>query len=775
MTVFRFKLMVLLLLCACSSGFAADEGALGLKPGESGLRLKLQPLLIPIPPDNRDPVPLFVDADNLQGQPEQEIEAEGSVRLRRRGQAVYADWLRYDKPEDEVNARGNVRLEQRGDVLEGDKLRLNLETERGAIDQSRYQVQVKNTSGRGEAERIQLEGEGKYRLQNGSYTSCEVGNNDWFVRARELQIDKERDLGIARDASIEFLGQTIFYTPYLSFSLDDQRKSGFLTPSVGRSNNSGVIVGLPYYWNIAPNRDATITPRELSKRGLQLDSEFRYLENNYFGEAHVEYLSSDRAKNDDNRYALAFRHNQQWDNGWRGSLNILKVSDDRYFTDLSTQIAVTSQSVLPRAGSLEKNGTWWNGGAWGVSALVQRWQTLQTDPLKPLTPPYNRAQLALTATKQGIGPADLEVISNFVDFNHPTLVNGKRAVAYPSLSLPLQSSFAYLIPKVGVNYTHYDLDPTTTARGDQNRTVPIFSAETGLVFERPTTFGQNLTQTLEPKVYYVYTPTRQQNQIPNFDSAVRDVSFATLYAENQFSGYDRINDANQVTVGVTSRFLHPESGLERLRIGLAQRYYFKSQEVTLPGVAPRGSNSSDLLAAVSGRVAQDWSLDAGWQYTTDVSQTQKLNVGAHYQPEPGKVLNVSYRYTNGALLTANQVQTPGTTVQNNTLRQIDISTQWPVSGRWTGIGRWNYSLFDNKLVEGLAGFEYNGDCWAFRVVGHRFATATQEQVSSVFLQLELNGLSKIGSNPLEMLRRSISGYYRQDAQPVRSDAVFPGY
>jgi len=768
MRVLRFKPLALLLSCACSTGFAADDSALGLKPGSGGLQLKLQPSLIRIAPDNQDPVPLFIDADKIQGHQEKEIEAEGSVRLRRRGQAVFADWLRYDKPEDEVNARGNVRLEQLGDVLEGDKLRLNVESNRGVMEQSKYSVHVRGTRGRGEAEQMLLEGEGKYRVRNGSYTSCEVGNNDWFVRARDFEIDKGRELGIARGASIEFLGRTIFYTPYLSFSLDDQRKSGFLTPTVGRSDNSGATIALPYYWNIAPNLDATITPRVMSKRGLQLNNEFRYLDHQYSGNMRFEILPNDRVKNDDTRYALALLHNHNWSNGWAGNVNIQKVSDGTYFTDLGTQIAVTSQTVLPREGSLAKGGNWWNDGVWAFSALMQRWQTLQTDPLVPVTPPYNRMpQLALSALKQNIGYTDFELFGSFVYFQHPTLVNGRRAVAYPSLSLPLQTSYAYLTPKIGVHSTYYDLDQTTTALRDQSRTLPIFSTETGLVFERPATwFGERLTQTLEPKLYYVYIPTRPQNQIPNFDSALQDVNFATLYAENQFSGNDRINDANQLTFGVTSRFLHQESGLERMRVGVAQRYYFKAQEVTLPGMAARSSFNSDLLAAVSGTVTPHWTVDAGWQYTTDQSQTQRLNVGTRYQPEPGKVLNLSYRYIHGTL--PNQPQ-------NNTLRQIDISTQWPISARWTGIARWNYSMVDRKLIEGLAGFEYNGGCWAFRVVGHRFVTATQNETSSVFLQLELNGLSKIGSNPLELLQRSISGYHREEPHPSRPDAPFPSY
>ena len=720
---------------------------------------------------------MFLDADNLQGHQSQEIEAEGTVRLRRRGQAIYADWLRYDQPQDEVNARGNVRLEQRGDVLEGTEMQLKLDTERGAMEHPNYEVRVNATNGRGKGERLIFEGEGKYRLLSGNYTSCEVGNDDWFVRSKDFEIDKGRQIGTARNASILFLGVPILYTPYISFSLDRQRKSGFLAPTFGTTGNSGYEFSLPYYWNIAPDRDATITPRVMAKRGVQLQNEFRYLAPLYRGELRYEILPDDRVKNGDTRSALSLIHSQTFGNGWSGALNIQSVSDATYFTDLSTQIAATSQVLLPRTATLAKGGSWWNNGTWVFSTAVQRWQTLQADPLNPVAPPYSSSQINLTATKQNIGYTDFDWQSNLVDFTHPTLVNGKRAVAYPSISMPLQTSSAYLTPKLGVHLTHYDLEQTaTTPTTTLNRTVPIFSAETGLVFERNMNLsGQGMLQTLEPKLYYVYIPTRNQNQIPIFDTGLQDINFATLYSENQFSGSDRINDANQITTGVTSRLLQQDNGIERLRVGLAQRYYFKSQDVTLPGVIPRSSNNSDLLAALNGTVAPHWTVDAGWQYTTDLSQTQRLNVGTRFQPEPGKVLNLAYRYATGAQAAAlGQTVTVVSAINpSNTLRQVDISGQWPLTGRLSAVARWNYSTADNRLLEGLAGLEYDGGCWAFRVIAHRFATTAATDVSSIFMQLELNGVSKIGSNPLELLRRNIGGYSRQAVQSTRPDELFP--
>jgi len=760
MKTFRVEPFMLLLWCICAT---ADD--LSPVPNDNAIRLKLQPALIPFVPSEREDLPLFFEADQLQGHQEQESEAEGAVRVWRRGQSFYADWLRFDKPENEINARGHVRIEQDNDTLNGSKLRFNLGTERGELDKPNYEVVVKATRGHGVADQLLLEGEGKYRLINGNYTTCTVDDPAWVISAKDFEIDKQRQIGTAHNASIVFLGVPIFYTPYLSFSLDKERKSGFLAPTMGSSGNSGAEFSLPYYWNLAPNYDATITPTEMSKRGTQLNTDFRYLEPTYHGEFQYSILPDDRVDDGQNRYSIFLKHNQTW-NGWSGALDIEKVSDNTYFTDLSNQINLTSQTVLPRQASVSRGGTWENDGIWGFSAIFQHWQTLQPDPLQPVGVPYSRSpQLGFTATKEEFNLLDFNLDSNVTDFTHPTLVNGIRYVAYPSLSLPLQTSFAYITPKIGVNYTHYDLDASTTQLAtDQNRTVPIFSTESGLIFDRSMSIaGRDMTQTLEPKVFYVYIPDRNQNGLPNFDSGVQDLSFATLFTENQFSGNDRINDANQVTTGITSRFLE-QDGEERLRIGLAQRYYFSTQEVTLPSATPRASDASDLLALVSGTIAQHWTTDFGWQYTTNVAQTQRLSLDTRYEPNPGAVLNVGYRYVSAT--ESAQLGLTNIGGQTGVEKQINISAQWPISLHWDLLGRWNYSLEDHSLLEGLAGFEYkNGCCWALQFVAHSLVTTSTSRTDAIMIQLELTGVSQFGSNPTQTLRRNIGGYSQQSASP----------
>jgi LPS-assembly protein len=731
---------------------------------QQGLTLKSQPALLVIPPSVKEEVPLFFEADRLQGRPEQDTEAEGNVWFRKRGQAVYTDWLRYDTTTDELAAQGNVRMELGADVVEGARLKYNVESDRGFMENPRFTLHkssepggpsalFRETDARGTAERMLFEGPSQYRAERVEYTSCGPGNDDWYVRAGELRIDKERDVGIARDASIIFMGTPILYSPYLSFSLHQERKSGFLTPSYGTSNQSGVIVTVPYYWNIAPNRDATISPRLMTRRGVLVGTEFRYLDPTYLGEARVDVLPDDRLLESQTRWSYLVKHTQTLPDGWSGALNLLRVSDNTYFTDLSTQITQTSQVQLPSDLTIGRGGTWGGAGSYGLSALIQRWQTLQPDPLQPVTPPYSRLpQLTLTASHQEVLRSDIDFYGQYTTFDHPTFTNGSRVVAYPSLSVPLQTAYASVTPKLGVNFTHYLIDPNAAGFTDQGRTLPVFSTDSSVVFERPTTIGgAPFLQTLEPRLYYVYIPFRDQNAIPVFDSAQQDINFTTIYSENQFSGWDRINDANQLTFGVTSRFVGTDTGAERLRVGVAQRFYFDTQQVTLPGVAARTSTSSDLLAALSGTFAPHLRAEAGLQYTTSSSQTQKFNVGARYQPAPGRVLNLTYRET------------------INSVRQTDVSTQWPVGRGWTGLARWNYSLLDERTLESLLGAEYNGDCWVLRVVAHRFATTTQQTSTSFFVQLELNGVSRIGSNPMDALRRNIGGYARLDPRSPRPD------
>ncbi len=719
-------------------------------------------------------LPIILDADRIEGIAGKDTTAQGNASLRRGDLSIRADSLTYHEGNEDVEARGNVRLQRNGDTLRGPALRYSIKDATGLFEKPdftftpRAKTGQQPVSARGEAETIEFLGENQYRIKDGFFTSCKPGDDGWLVKADELELDFTRDVGTARGASVYFEGLRIIAAPSFDFSLNNQRKSGFLPPSIGVTGKSGPEVGIPYYLNLAPNYDLTLTPRYMEKRGLQLAEQFRYLQKDYHGDFNAEVLPHDRAA-DRGRMAMSLAHSYNRDGSLLGGLNLNKVSDDNYFRDLATRINIASQATLPREGFLTYNGKWWDTGSYSATARVQRFQVLQ-DPDNPIVVPYGRTpQLTLSTLLQDIGGFDFGSAAEFVDFSHPTLVNGKRSTFYPSLSLPLITPGSFFTPKVGVHYTYYSLDdipvvqdpnpapqPGSTMPAFPNsisRTLPIYSIDTGLIYERETqAFGQAVTQTLEPRFYYVYIPFRDQNQIPLFDTAIADFNYAQIFSENMFSGGDRINDARQLTAAVTSRMLLPSSGQELLRGTFGQRYYFKDQQVTLaPNDAPRTYGASNWLAALSGRVSQHWTLEGASEYDQRDYRTERLTVAARYRPEGLKTLNLSYRYLSGDIT--------GT----GPLKQVDLSAQWPIAGRWYGVGRFNYSLVDSRIVEGIGGLEYGADCWTSRILVQRFALTAGTSSSSVFLQLELNGFSRLGSNPLETLKRNIPGYQRINA------------
>jgi LPS-assembly protein len=539
----------------------------------------------------------------------------------------------------------------------------------------------------------------------------------------------------------------------MTFTLDNQRKTGLLSPTIGSTSKSGLEITTPFYWNIAPDMDATIAPRYMAKRGTQWGGEYRYLGQSYSGKIAGEYLENDQITHT-NRNALTIVHNQDFGYGFTGALNLNGVSDDTYFTDLSTRLSNVTQTNLLREGRINYGG----GGWWSASLMAQRFQTLQDPSLPPVAIPYDRLPQLLVNADRADLPLGTEGIfsGEYVDFSNPTgtAVEGKRTTLYPQLAYPIQTALFYVTPKVGFHSTRYELVQQAAGVPDQiTRNVPIFSIDSGTVFERQLQlFDQDLTQTLEPRAYYLRVPKRDQSQIPLFDTGVADFNFAQIFSENSYSGGDRISDANQLTLAVTSRLIDTESGEEMVRAAVGQRYYFADQTVTIPGVAARTGHIADFLAALSGKVNRELSIDTGMQYNYQDKQVERLNVGGSYQPEAGKVFNAGYRYT------------------RSLLRQIDTSAQWPLFGGWHAVGRYNYSLRDKRIVESIAGLEYDGGCWATRFVVQRLATAVGQVNNSIFVQLELSGFSDIGSNPLDVLKRNIPGYGRI-TQPT-ADRVF---
>jgi LPS-assembly protein len=716
-----------------------------------GLRLKLEKQLHLAPTRPERDSAKFLEADHIQGEQDRNVVATGNVTLRQRGATIRADRVDYFADDQSAIATGSVRLEREGDIARGPRLVYQLDRDTGQMDSPVFEfpkTPERRTASRGLAERAELEEDKKSRFFHAEYTSCPVPRDDWFIRVSELEIDTSRNLATSFTSAIFFLGVPIMYLPYMTFALDNKRRSGFLAPTYGTSSTSGFEVSLPYYWNIAQNMDATITPKTFTKRGLQLGTEFRYIEPKFGGQVDTEFLSHDKLADRD-RYFLGWRHTQQLWKGWTASVNAQKVSDDNYFRDLTTKIALTSQTNLPRDAILA-----YNDDTWSVSARTLGYQTLQ-DPFGLVPIPYNiLPQLLATGARQNVNGFDWQVTSELSNFRHPVLPNGQRFILYPSISYPMRQSYGYITPKIGYNFTRYNLQDNASGLKSDSRALPIASLDAGLFFERPMTLGtRSFTQTLEPRLFYLDVPFRDQTQLPNFTTAETDFNFQRIFSENRFVGGDRIGDANQITIALTSRLIESETGLERFKAGLGQVYYFTPPRVTLTDI-PVSAKYSDILGFASSQMSRSVSIDAGWQYTPNLSRSEKITLGARYSPAPGSIVNATYRYARGVVDPADP------TLQG--IQQLDFSTQWPVLNSLSALARWNWSLRDHKLLEGLAGFEYNAGCWQVRAVAHRFITATQTYSTSFQIQLELSGLTRIGINPLETIRQNITGYRRSD-------------
>ena len=760
---------LVLLLLACPRGALAQISQ--DEPAPAPPRLKPSPTLEPPPlkplqgataPAPREAI--FLRADRLEGESQNWVQAEGKVELRTRHQTVLADWLRYDVASDEFWGKGNVTLRRGIDWITGPEARFKRDNETGFFTSPEFSI-GENAS-RGDATELTFVGPDRYEIKDARYTTCVAGNDDWYLTSVDVDLDRSRLVGTAQDAHVIFKGVPILWSPYLSFPLSNDRKSGFLTPVYGSSNQRGFEMAIPYYFNLAPNYDATALVRPMSRRGIQFGGQFRYLFSNSVGEVDAEDLPHDRIT-DTNRYALAWRHNQDFGQGFAGYLNLQKVSDDTYFADLSDRLALTSQTNLPR-----EAGIAYSHDPVSLLTRVQTFQTLQ-DPNNPIVPPYFREpQVVLSVNPIEYWGLDWAAAGEYVNFRQPALTpTGDRSYIYPTVSWTRRGNAWYFTAQTGLHMTHYDLDNPATPPASFSRVLPITSLDTGLFFERDTEWlGHNFIQTLEPRAYYVFIPFRNQSNFPDFDSAIDDFNFSHLFTPNRYLGIDRIGDANQITLAITSRFLDPATGAEKMRFAIGQQYYFKSQQVTL-NEPPRTTNTSDILLAAESRLSDVWTAAATWDYQPSTKLTQLFDIGVRWQPAPGKVLNATYRYN-----------TQGVDISGNVglIKQIDLSGQWPFGNNWSAIGRWNYSFVDDKTLEGVIGLEYNGGCWVVRLAAQRLQTNTQQVSNSIYVQFELNGLARIGTNPIDVLRRSVPGYQKINdptLQPVgpRPSDYFPEF
>ena len=655
----------------------------------------------------------------------------GNVELRRGDQRVLADEIIYNKPKSEVQARGNVTLESLdGDQFKTPELYLQLDSKTGYAESTTYRLG--SNDARGSAERLRFKGEGRIQLKDVRYTTCPKSREDWYLRLGDLKIDKNRKVGSAHNVTIRFKRVPIFYWPYLRFPVSDERLSGFLMPEFGRSDKLGTELAVPYYWNIAPNFDTTITPRVLSKRGLQIGDEFRYLGRSLNGRLDFAFLEDDDETGED-RWAGHYLHRQTLGQSWSATVDYAKVSDDDYLDDFGNKLSIASLTHLRQEANIGYNGTVWDFGT-----RAQSFQTID-DTIALADRPYDLLpQLSLSA-RPAITPGRLhpELDSELTNFERDNSLTGGRLHLRPAVSLPFRNSYGFITPKLSVTHIAYDLDVLGTTDDKPDVTVPTFSLDSGLFFERPMRMRNGaFIHTLEPRLFYLKIPEEDQDTLPDFDTSLPDLTFANLFRENRFVGGDRVGDTDQVTLALTTRVIGANDGIERLRVSLGQIFFFEDREVNLPpGIDT--SDESDIILDLTARLAERWATRAFLQRDQEIGQTQRSELFFQYQPAPDKIVNFSQRF------------------DRDEFKQVDVSVRWPLKPRWTVQAGTSYSLDDNTNLDSHAGLQYRSCCWGIRFFARRRIDSNDEQVNSIQLQLTLNGLGEWGSAPDNPLDESV--------------------
>ncbi|MFM8490354.1 MAG: LPS-assembly protein LptD [Candidatus Methylopumilus sp.] len=691
-----------------------------------------------------------IEGDKLETLLDRKMKARGNAILKKGNKTIKAELIEYDEISEKLITQGNTSIELENISLTGSTLNYKLTDHTGQMDdvsfnlksqkkeqtviKKGYEITKHNYNYRGNAKTIFFDGENKKRLQSSRITTCEANSDDWYIKSKNIEIDTKKDQVKASNALVEFKGVPIFYMPSTGFSLNKNRQSGFLSSTFGTTTRSGFDLRIPYYFNISPNMDATLSARYLGKRGPLAEGQFRYLTENYSGVNELQYMNHDEASGQDNRYFLKLTHQHQFGRGWSGSYDLQKVSDNNYFSDLASMIQVTSVVNLPQRANLN-----YSGDIWKLNVLTEKYQTLTNTSNSP----YQRLPQVNLSGKKDYDNFTLDFKSQWTlferddkfasTFTDAQKISGSRLSMTPAITIPLISSYGYIKPKVSTNLRSYNLNHSP----DNNKDIitPIFSIDSGVYLDKNINFlSQNYTNTLEPRLFYVYIPYKDQSVLPNFDTGLADLNMQTLFYENQYNGQDRINDANQLTVSVTSKILD-KNGKERLSAIIAQRYYFEDRRIFGNDLLEAKKANSDIFMGASAKFPNSLNLDAMFQFNPSSNNLLRSTLGARYNPEPGKMLNVSYRLIDNIL------------DSNQNLEVFNAAGQWPLGNRFYSIGRYNYDLKSSQTIEVLAGLEYDGGCWVARSIFDRISLPTTPEANyAFFVQLELNGIGSIGSD-----------------------------
>jgi LPS-assembly protein len=654
------------------------------------------------------------------------------VLLRRDDKYAGADSARYDPEQRALLLEGGVRYEDPGTQILSRSAEFGYDLGRIRFEGAEFSLGGSNA--RGAAEELEINQNGTLTLGDVEYTTCPPDSEDWLLQGKSIKLDTREGIGTAKGTKLRFKGVPILYLPYISFPISDARKSGLLTPEIGSSGRSGNEIRVPYYWNIAPNYDATITPRLLTSRGLQLETQFRYLTEKNEGQITADYLPDDDILNQA-RHQVNLTHRTNFGRGWRNRVNFREVSDSQYFEDLGGSLSVSSITHLDRHVRFD-----YYSERLSLLAQAQDFQTID-DAILPTDRPYRRIPQVVLNANLPASFLQLGLSSELVNFDRNIGITGWRFNAAPSIAIPVRRPGWFFAPAIELDYTRYELDNTLPGEPTElSRTVPISSVDTGLVLERTMARSSRL-QTIEPRMLYVNIPFRDQDGLPVFDTITPDFNLVQLYRKNRFLGIDRIGDTEQVSLGVTSRILDVSSGRELMSATIGQTRYFGDRQVALPGMPVATFETSDYVAQLRFLLLEHVNFGFGHQWGTGDNGVTKSEARLQYRPANNKVLNLAYRY------------------RRESLEQGDLSWSWPVAKSWNFVGRYNFSFRDQEALEQFFGLEYESCCWGLRLVSRRhISTRDGTRDSSFGLQLVLKGMTSVGTAADKLLERGILGY-----------------
>jgi LPS-assembly protein len=685
------------------------------------------PELRSLPPDVVD-----IEAESVETVRFESVHARGGVRLFGEGRRLESEWIDFYPETRRVETQGRSRVFDGDLLVEAGEGWYQLDEGVGEFADVEYWL--RSRTARGGADKAEQEGSGRIRLTGATFTTCPEGNDDWWLSGSDIRLNQETGRGDARNVVLRFKDVPVFYTPYVQFPIDDRRMTGLLMPTAAYSKRHGAEIAVPWYWNIAPNYDATLTPHYFDKRGLMLDTEWRYLRPSFDGVVDLRYLPDDDLAGED-RHLVHWRQRARPISNLRFDIDATDVSDPRYFRDFGADLFSTSPSFAPRRATAV-----YDQQNWRLTGRVEDFQTL--DPNLPVTSkPYQRLPQVLLAGTRSLYPGlDLELRSEVVHFARKDTVAGNRFDLYPAARYRWDQEAYFVESRAGLRYTAYDLkDVDPGAESSPTRTVPDLTLDGGLFFERLLDSG--MVQTLEPRLFYAYVPFRNQDAIPVFDTRNRDFSFGSLFFPQRFTGTDRVGDTNQVTAALTSRIVDPETGRERLNLTAGQIYYLEDRLVRLnPSSPPLTSSTSDLVAGARAVLGYNWEAEGSIFYDPDANETSLATLALSYRPDERALMNLGYR------------------LRRDRLEQTDISALWPLNQRWTAIGRWNYSLFDDQHLEILGGLEYRSCCYGMRIGARRFLKDSGDYDNAIYFQITFNGLTRFDTGLDDLLREGIAGY-----------------